>query len=156
MQASQGLDSAPEGQTFGVCQEGTDYTKRRAAYAVVFDGDERVAGVRGPSGRFWLPGGGSLPGESAETTITREIREELARGVRLMERIGAATQFFFAANDQQHYKMLAVFYRVEFIEVLNTKAEHELCWIPLQQARAAFFHECHGWAVDQAAATHLS
>ena len=154
MQTFQGLDTAPDGPTFGVHQEGTDYTERRAAYAIVFDGNAAVAGVRGPSGHYWLPGDGSLPGESAENTITREIREELARGVRLIERIGDATQFFFATNDHQHYKMLAVFYRAEFTEVLSSKAEHELCWIPCQQARAAFFHECHGWAVDQAASGH--
>jgi 8-oxo-dGTP pyrophosphatase MutT (NUDIX family) len=40
--------------------------------------------VKGTSGKFFLPGGGSLPEETAEETVRREIREELARSVRLM------------------------------------------------------------------------
>ena len=53
--------STLEMPTFGVENEGTTYRKRLAAYGVIFDENESVAVVRGPSGRYWLPGGGSLP-----------------------------------------------------------------------------------------------
>jgi 8-oxo-dGTP pyrophosphatase MutT (NUDIX family) len=130
------------------------YTERRAAYGVILGENGTVAVVRGPSGRFWLPGGGSLPGESAEETLVREVREELGRGVRQIHRIGEATQFFYAATDDRHYQMAATFLRADFAEELNTGAEHELCWLPLAQADTAFFHECHDWAVKQVASSN--
>jgi ADP-ribose pyrophosphatase YjhB (NUDIX family) len=153
LQACQGTAPAPKSPTFGIRKSGTTYTERSAAYAIVLGGSGAVAAVRGPSGRFWLPGGGSLPGESAEDTVAREVREELARGVRLRHRIGEATQFFYAANDDRHYRMVAVFFLADFTETLNTQAEHELAWLSLHQAGAAFLHECHGWALDRAVAS---
>jgi hypothetical protein len=74
LQACQRTASETEGPTFGVREAGTPYTERCAAYEVVLGAAETVAVVRGPSGRFWLPGGGSLPGESAEDTLAREVR----------------------------------------------------------------------------------
>jgi 8-oxo-dGTP pyrophosphatase MutT (NUDIX family) len=142
--------AAHEGPIFGAREAGMVYTERPAAYAVVLGAASTVAVVRGPSGRYWLPGGGSLPGEPAEETVAREVREELARGVRLLQRIGEATQFFYAADDGRHCRMRAVFFLADFTEALNTEAEHEPCWLPLQQTRSGFFHECHAWAVDQA------
>jgi ADP-ribose pyrophosphatase YjhB (NUDIX family) len=135
--------SAAEAPTFGVREPGTAYTERRAAYGVVFGAAETVAVVQGPSGRFWLPGGGSLPGESAKDTLAREVREELGRGVRLTHRLGEATQFFHAAGEDRHYRMQAVFFRADFAGRSSTGGEHELCWLPLDQAGAAFDHECH-------------
>jgi ADP-ribose pyrophosphatase YjhB (NUDIX family) len=114
--------SAAEVPTFGVREPGTAYTERRAAYGVVFGAAETVAVVRGPSGRFWLPGGGSLPGESAEDTLAREVREELGRGVRLIDRLGQATQFFHAADEGRHYRMQAVFFRADFTGRSSTGA----------------------------------
>lgn len=142
--------TAPNRPKFGVYEVGRAYTDRRAAYAVVLGEAEMVAAVRGPSGHFWLPGGGSVPGESAEETLIREVREEVARDVRLIDRIGEATQYFNAANEDRQYRMQAVFFRAEFTVGLNTGADHELCWLPIQQTKTAFFHECHGWAVVQA------
>jgi 8-oxo-dGTP pyrophosphatase MutT (NUDIX family) len=153
LEACHSAVSAAEAPTFGVREPGTAYTERRAAYGVVFGAAETVAVVRGPSGRFWLPGGGSLPGESAEDTLPREVREELGRGVRLTHRLGEATQFFHAASEDRHYRMQAVFFRADFAGRSSTGGEHELCWHPLDQAGAAFDHECHGWAVGRAAAS---
>lgn len=138
--------------TFGVREAGRAYRGRRAAYAVVFGGSDAVAAVRGASGRFWLPGGGSSRGESAEDTLLREVREELARGVRLIHRLGEATQYFHAKDDDTHYRMEAVFFWVELTDELQRPAEHDLVWLPFDQLGAAFFHECHGWAVSQAVA----
>src|SRR5262245_11785385 len=96
--------------TFGARREGVAYTARPAAYAVIPGENATVAVVKGPSGMISLPGGGSLPGESAEETVVREVREELARHVRLIRILGAATQYFYAADDDRHYQMSAVFF----------------------------------------------
>src|SRR5260370_40751664 len=73
----------PETKTFGSCLKGVRYTERPAAYAVVGGEHNTVAAVRGTSGMIGLPGGGSLPGETPEETLVREVREELARSLGL-------------------------------------------------------------------------
>jgi 8-oxo-dGTP pyrophosphatase MutT (NUDIX family) len=132
---------------FGTRLEGVAYTDRPAAYVVVAGRDRTVAAVRGERGMIGLPGGGSLPGETAEATVRREVREELARSVRLIRPIGAATQYFFAASDDCHYKMAARFFLAEFSDEPTGRGEHDLFWLPLADAERAFFHQCHAWAV---------
>jgi 8-oxo-dGTP pyrophosphatase MutT (NUDIX family) len=133
--------------TFGFRREGVDYTDRPAAYAVVGNEYGGVATVSGPGGMLWLPGGGSLPGETPEETLIREVREELARSVWLVRKIGEATQFFYAAGEDCYYKMLGTFFLAEFPDEPNGSGEHELFWLPLAEAGGAFFHESHAWAV---------
>lgn len=138
-----------ETATFGARLEGVSYADRPAAYAVVAGENGAVAAVRGTSGKFFLPGGGCLPGESAEETVRREGREELAASVRLIRRIGTATQYFYAADDDRHYKMSAVFFLAEFTDGPAGKGEHDLSWLSPAEAEGAFFHDSHAWAVRQ-------
>jgi 8-oxo-dGTP pyrophosphatase MutT (NUDIX family) len=81
---------------FGTPEPDIQHTERRAAYAVIISNDSRVAMVKGVhrGGDRFLPGGGSLPEEAPEDTVTREVREELARDVRLLSKIGAVIQYF--------------------------------------------------------------
>jgi SAM-dependent methyltransferase len=139
--------------TFGKQREGVVYTERPAAYAVVAGESGTVAAVRGPAGMIGLPGGGSLPGEAPEETLWREVHEELARGVRLVRRIGEATQFFYAADEGCHYKMRGVFFLAALPDEPDGQGEHELFWLPLDAAEGAFFHECHAWAARQGLAS---
>jgi 8-oxo-dGTP pyrophosphatase MutT (NUDIX family) len=135
--------------TFGSRLAGVQYAERPAAYVVVGGENRTVAAVRGASGMIGLPGGGSLPGESPEETLVREVREELARNVHLIRRIGEAIQFFYAADDDFHYEMLAVFFLAEFPDEPSGQGEHELFWLPLAEATGAFFHKSHAWAARQ-------
>lgn len=59
--------------TFGKPLEGVAYTERPAAYVVVAGENGSVAAVRGAAGMIGLPGGGSLPGETPEETVRREV-----------------------------------------------------------------------------------
>lgn len=132
---------------FGSPEPNVQYTQRRAAYVVIVNGRGEVATVR-PRRQHFLPGGGSLPGEGPEETIAREVREELARGVRLTRGIGEAVQYFYSADDRRHYEMRAVFFAGEFTEeARDGAAEHELHWLLVAEAERACFHECHAWAV---------
>jgi 8-oxo-dGTP pyrophosphatase MutT (NUDIX family) len=125
------------------------YKDRRAAYAVIFAEIETVAVIKARE-KYWLPGGGSLPDETAEETAIREVREELARSVRLIQKIGQATQYFYSAADDCHYKMDAVFFLAEFIDEPFGAGEHELHWMLVAKAATDFFHQCHAWAVESA------
>ena len=135
---------------FGSAEPNGQYTERRAAYVVIITNGDKVATVEFRQ-RHFLPGGGSGPGEAPEDTVVREVREELARSVQLFCRIGEATQYFYSAADDQHYKLLATFFTGEFTdEACDGTGEHELHWLPIAEAEHACFHACHAWAIRQA------
>lgn len=140
---------APRPPTFGVPAAGVVSVPRQAAYVVIRDGAGAVAAVRGLDG-YWLPGGGRLPGETADATAQREAREELGRGVRLVGRIGFALQYFFAARERTHYKMTVEFFRAEFTDGEAVRGEFELYWLDVSRPGRLFYHECHDWAARQA------
>jgi 8-oxo-dGTP pyrophosphatase MutT (NUDIX family) len=123
-----------------------DYRPRRAAYAVIRDSQNRVAAVRGRSGYF-LPGGGSRPDETPEQTLRREVREELASEIEILQPIGRAVQYFFA--DDCHYRMEADFFAAQFIGEPIGTGEHELCWVTETELNGRFYHKCHIWAIRQ-------
>jgi 8-oxo-dGTP pyrophosphatase MutT (NUDIX family) len=87
------------------------YQDRPAAYAVITGEAGTIAAVQSRRWYF-LPGGGALSRETPEATLEREVREELARSIRIIRRIGEAVQYF--AADGQHYRMQAVFFAAEF------------------------------------------
>lgn len=131
---------------FGNVNPASEYVPRPAAYAVIVDQKRRIAAVKGTD-RYFLPGGGSLSGETAEQTVVREVREELAREIRIVREIGAAVQYFYA--DAQHYRMEATFFEVEFASDATGAGEHELYWLDSEELAGAMFHECHCWAVTR-------
>ena len=135
-------------QSFGY-DPNLKYKDRRAAYAVIITGGNRVAAVKGRE-KYWLPGGGSLKDETAEETIIREVREELGMGVQLIKEIGQAIQFFYAANEDCCYKMDATFFLAEFTNEPLEIGENELHWLLIEEASRSFFHESHTWATNQA------
>ncbi|PYS97667.1 MAG: hypothetical protein DMF65_11265 [Acidobacteria bacterium] len=139
-----------EALIFGSPEPNVRYTERRAAYVVVVNDDRLVAMVESRQ-KYFLPGGGSLPGEAPEDTVAREVREELARSVRLTRRIGEATQYFYSDTDARHYVMRATFFAGAFTDDVRGGARaHELHWLPLNEAERACFHACHAWAIRQA------
>lgn len=138
-----------KGLTFGSQDPGVEYDERRAAYVVIIR-DGYVALVSTEQ-KYFLPGGGCLPHEQPEATVVREVREELARNVKLLNKLGGATQYFFSSTDRRYYKMLATFFAGELgDDVYSDKGEHELSWLPVAQIDKLCFHECHAWAVHQA------
>jgi len=136
----------PDILIFGAPDPALEYEPRRAAYAVIADGQGRVAGVLARYGHF-LPGGGSLEGEGPEQTIEREVMEELGRRVRILRRLGEAVQYF--TGEEKSYRMEATFFAAEFVGAGVGPAEHELDWIGPDEAERVFYHQCHAWAARQ-------
>lgn len=143
-------------QTFGHFDSSLQYKERRAAYAVILNGTDAVIAIKGIGDKYWLPGGGSLPCEPAEETAIREVREELGRGVRLIKEIGQATQYFYAAVEDCYYKMEATFFLAELTDEPPQAEEYQPHWLPIETLRTSLFHQCHAWAVSQAAQTQAS
>ena len=133
---------------FGAPDPNVRYRERRAAYVVVIR-RSKVAMVSSGQKHF-LPGGGSMPGEAPEETVAREVHEELARSVRLVRRLGEATQYFYSTDDDRHYEMLAVFFAGEFTgDGYSGAGEQQLDWLSVTETDHACFHESHAWAVRQ-------
>ena len=129
---------------FGTILTRIKYQDRPAAYAVITNASGSIAAVKGKQ-HYFLPGGGSFLNETPEETIHREVREELAREVRLTYKIGEAIQYFSA--DEIYYQINAVFYRAEFLSEPSGGGEHELYWLAPQAIAGQFFHQCHEWAI---------
>ena len=132
--------------TFGVMDAAIAYTPRPAAYAVIADERGRIAVVKGARGYF-LPGGGSLAGETPEQTVRREVREELGREVAILGQIGKAIQYFYA--DEQDYRMQAHFFVAEFVDEVIGGGEEDLHWLEAGSIGEVLYHESHAWAVNQ-------
>lgn len=132
---------------FGTQDTAVEYEPRRAAYAVIADGQGRVASVLARYGYF-LPGGGSLEGEGPEQTIEREVMEELGRRVRILRRLGEAVQYF--TGEEKSYRMEATFFAAEFVGACVGPSEHELHWIEPDEWERVFYHQCHAWAARSA------
>ena len=136
---------SPHVATFGDKVPGCEYFDRPAAYAVILDDRGRVGVVPGKRGWF-LPGGGTDPGETPEQTVLREAREEIARELILGELLGEATQYF--SVDEKYCRLLAAFYIAELSAPVDIEAEYELQWVSLNDSREDFFHACHVWAAE--------
>lgn len=131
---------------FGSLNPAIEYKLRPAAYVVITDRQGRIAAVKGNS-HYFLPGGGSLPGESPEQTVVREVREELAYDVCIIRQIGKAIQYFYA--DERHYQMEAVFFAGQFANKVKGTGENELYWLESVHIETDFYHQSHAWAVAQ-------
>jgi 8-oxo-dGTP pyrophosphatase MutT (NUDIX family) len=136
-----------ETRVFGAPDPCVACTPRHAAYAVIKDAEGRIAAVIGARRARFLPGGGAMRGETPEQTVVREVREELARGARVVREIGAAIQYFRA--DGRQYRMEATFFAAELTSAAAGAGEHELCWLAAEEIEGAFYHECHAWACRQ-------
>ena len=138
-----------EQKCFGDLNPEITYIDRTAAYAVILNGVDKVAAVKGSLGYF-LPGGGLHPGETAQQALIREVQEELACGVQIIYEIGRAIQYFYVPSENCNYNMDAVFFLAELGVEIDCKAEYELRWIQIAEASRLLYHQCHAWAVTQA------
>lgn len=150
LNACEDFNSAIVIPTFGTRQPNVEYLNRQAVYGVCIR-DNSVAVVRGECGRVWLPGGGCVLGESEIENLAREVREEIAHSMNVIDRIGQATQYFFSGDENCHFRMRADFFRIELTGPLSVSAEYEIEWLKLDQTASAFFHDSHRWAVWRAA-----
>lgn len=143
-----GARALTETRVFGDRQAGIDYTRRPAAYVVIFDGAGSVACVSEGSGLF-LPGGGLESGEDAVAAIHREVAEECARGLEVEATLEPAIQFHLAKGGRP-FELHASFFTGRLAATLDRSPEYEIQWLPVTPGVPEFFHACHGWAVEQA------
>lgn len=135
---------------FGKREDGHPYRLRPAAYAVILDDAQRVACVREESGLF-LPGGGIEPGEDAARAVAREAVEECGWTLEILGPLGAAIQFFHTKRGEA-FELHASFFLARVGAETAGAAQLETVWLPAVPQPPVLYHECHRWAVRQAAA----
>lgn len=134
-------------QQFGPVTD--DAVVRPGAYGVVSRHDGSVAVVR-VRNALYLPGGGIEAGETPEHSLHREVAEEAGLLVAVEEVLGTVMQAIPRGarptlNKQCHYFRCAV-----TGHTVATEDDHELVWVPPQEAVDALWLEADRWAVRRA------
>ena len=132
---------------FGTPRPEAEAISRSAAYAVVRDAEGRFLVVRGEAGLF-LPGGGAQAGESPESTVLREVLEEVGAKAVVRSHLGHAVQHFGAHGVEFRANMQFFVASVEKGDVGT--GELEALWLPAPELSGRFCHESHEWAVRRA------
>jgi thiamine-phosphate pyrophosphorylase len=145
--------SQGEHLTFGVRVAGRTYRARPGAYAVIVDESrERVGVVRTHVG-LYLAGGGTNPGETAEDTLRREVREEIGYDVAIVRTLGFAIEFVETARQGGFAKECSFFeVRLARRAVEPSETDHELLWLPARVAADRVAHGSQAWAIRRALA----
>ena len=131
-------------QLFGEKIEGVEYFERPGSYGVIIE-ENRVGVVRSNrSGKYFLIGGGHDAGESEPEALRREAREEIGYEIEILEKIGAAIEYFYAENDRQYVVKECHFYRARLLGRSGNEAEGELLWLG-ENELGEMFHRSHEW-----------
>jgi 8-oxo-dGTP diphosphatase len=132
---------------FGQPIPGARYWHRAGAYAVIPDGQGRVAMAR-HKGQLHLPGGGLDAGETHDAALLREVREETGLVV-------AVDRWFAEAEEYAWSESLGPFLkagRFALARVVERAADplkgHELVWATLQEVEREVVGPSQAWAVS--------
>ena len=143
-------DEPPQIPAFGERLPGQAYVFRPGAYAVIADPSGRLLLVR-VDGRYFLPGGGTEPGETAEATVRREVLEECGLTVDTLEPLGVVDQYVYAADEQTYFHKRCTVFVATVTSTAPPPVEDgcELIWLAPDEAERRLAHESQIWAVRQ-------
>ncbi len=140
---------------FGEKVEGVEYSKRPGSYGVIIK-DNRIAVVKSSIyHRYFLIGGAIEKGETEAEALRREAIEEIGFEIEIGEKIGAATEYFYAETDKQYIAKECNFYRARLMDKIREKAENELVWINRNELDK-MYHRSHQWIVEKELNSRLS
>src|SRR5689334_186502 len=141
------IEDGDRPREFGARLPDVSYTSRPGCYAIIPDDRGRIAVIK-LGRRYFLPGGGAEAGETPTQTLERELREECARGVKIVRPLGVATQII--NSGKRHLAKIGTYFEAMFTEALDCQAEsdHELLWLDPPDAIKHLKHEAQRWAVQ--------
>lgn len=121
-------------------EEVATYAIRRAARAVVFDADGKVALLHATkNGYYKLPGGGIEGGEAPVDALVRECREEIGCEIEVLSELGEIIEYKKKDNLKQiSYAYVARVVGEKGTPHLETGEEAEgfqTAWFPFEEAQ---------------------
>lgn len=133
---------------FGEKLVGQNYIERPGAYAVIRDVHKRIATLRAGTA-FFLPGGGSLAGETPQVTLHREIMEECGRAIQIGPELGRAIEYIYAEKESVYYQIRSTFFEAMFMEgqVLPSENDRMVVWLSAPEAIRHLRRKSQAWAV---------
>jgi 8-oxo-dGTP diphosphatase len=135
-------------EEFGEIVKGIEYLKRPGSYGVIIK-DGRIGVVKSSVyNKYFLIGGGIENGEDEIAALRREAIEEIGFEIETGEKIGKATEYFYAEKDKQYIAKECNFYRVAILNKSADKAESELIWIG-QNRLGELYHKSHRWIIEK-------
>jgi 8-oxo-dGTP diphosphatase len=138
------IDVIPQ---FGEAETAADYILRPGGYVVITNAVGEIAVVKTPRG-FFLPGGGQDEGETPEQAAIREAVEECGLYLRIRGQIGVADELVWSVSESKHYRKRCTFFSAECDRSAGDgEADHELIWMPANEAAARLTHGSQAWAV---------
>ncbi len=117
---------------------------RPGAYGIALSGD-RLLVVRGPSGRWHLPGGGLNDAETPQDALGREILEETGHRLVRATPLAVAEQYLIVENDEAIMKRCH-FFTVDVVRELTGGAD-QFSWEPVTAALSEMAEDASAWAV---------
>jgi 8-oxo-dGTP diphosphatase len=135
---------------FGEPLPGRTVIPRPSAYALVKNEHEEFAIVRTRRGLF-LPGGGIERGETAETAVVRETKEECGLLVRPVREVARAIQLVHPRQSLVTFEKTSAFWWAELVRerIAEPEPGNELVWLLAVEAQDRMFHESQSWALKQ-------
>ncbi len=98
---------------FGKKLPGKNYTSRPGAYVVIINNNNQIGVVINQDG-YCLVGGGIETNEA----LHREAREEVGAKIYKVEKIGEATEHFFAEKQNEYYSKKGHFYKARLKKII--------------------------------------
>ncbi|RCK31391.1 DNA mismatch repair protein MutT [Thalassospira profundimaris] len=137
------------GPVFGTPRMGQSYSVQDCSYAVIRNGEGKVAVARTPKGIVLL-GGGVEPGESEQEALCREAYEESGYRIRILSRLGFASQYVNNVAKGRYRLKRGTFFECELTEKLGPPLEddHELIWLSYDEAHSSLIRQFHQWALE--------
>ncbi len=126
------------------------YQLRPGSYGALIDRHSQILAPETQDGAFYLPGGGTKKGETAEETVIREFLEETGLQVSCAQSIGTASQFVHCLDQPHGYEKICSFFLINPVhQILQANGEYRCHWLSLSQIKASLHEEAHRWAIGR-------
>lgn len=138
-------------KSFGKRNYNLEYKKRKGAYGIIQDSDEKFLAVKDEENNLFLVGGKIELGEDPIEAICREALEKTGYQVKVNNFVGIAEKHWVSEKYpkwSQHN--IGMFYKCDLLKKVALPIEKEpALWVSLSDLEKYLFHEHHLYMVKK-------